>query len=71
MTIFKMNIYVTPISFVFSVFFFTIAILKYNFLDLAPIALQRIVNQMSDSYLVINKYGEISDCNKAFENVFL
>lgn len=70
MTIFKMNIYVTPISFVFSVFFFTIAILKYNFLDLAPIALQRIVNQMSDSYLVINKYGEISDCNKAFENVF-
>lgn len=70
MTIFKMNIYVTPISFSISILLISIAILKYNFLDLNPIALQRIVNQMSDSYLVINKYGEVSDCNKAFENMF-
>lgn len=70
MTIFKMNIYVTPISFFFSVIFFSIAILKYDFLNISPIALKRIVNQMSDLYIVLNKEGQVSDCNKPFEHVF-
>lgn len=70
MTIFKMNIYVTPISFFFSVIFFSIAILKYDFLNISPIALKRIVNQMSDLYIVLNKDYLILDCNVPFENVF-
>ena len=70
MTIFNMNIYVTPISFMVSIILIAVAILKYNFLDIAPIALKRIVNQMSDLYLVLSRDYIISDCNKPFERVF-
>ena len=70
MTIFKMNIYVTPISFLFSIILISIAILKYNFLNVTPIALKKIVNQMSDLYVVLNHNYQITDCNRAFENAF-
>ena len=70
MTIFKMNIYVTPISFLFTLILIAIAIFKYDFLNISSIALKRIVNQMSDLYLVLNKDLEIVDCNKSFEKSF-
>lgn len=69
MTALKMNIYVTPISFVFSFGFIAFAIFKYDFLNISPIALKRIVNQMSDLYIVLNKDYQISDCNVPFERV--
>ena len=65
-----MTVYVTPISFSITILLIGIAILKYNFLDVAPIALQRIVNQMSDAYLVLTKDYMISDCNRSFEKIF-
>ena len=67
---FSYNIYVTPISFIITILFFGVAILRYNFLSVAPIALKRVVDQMSDLYLVLNQDYIISDCNKPFENVF-
>lgn len=70
MTAFNMNIYVTPISFIITIFFFGVAILRYNFLSIAPIALKKVVDQMSDLYLVLNQDCLVSDCNKPFENVF-
>ena len=70
MTVFKMNIYVTPISFTFSIILIAIAIFKYNFLEIAPIALNRIVNQMSDLYIVLNNNYIVSDCNEPFANCF-
>ncbi len=70
MTIFKMNIYVTPISFLFTLILISIAIFKYDFLNVSSIALKKIVNQMSDLYLVLNKDLEIVDCNKSFETSF-
>lgn len=70
MTIFDANIYITPISFIITIFFFGVAILRYNFLSVTPIALKRIVDQMSDLYLVLNQDCVISDCNKPFEQVF-
>ena len=70
MTIFKMNIYVTPISFLFTLILIAIAIFKYDFLNISSIALKRIVNQMSDLYLVLNKDLEIVDCNKSLERSF-
>ena len=70
MTIFKMNIYVTPISFLFTLILIAIAIFKYDFLNISSIALKRIVNQMSDLYLVLNKDLEIVDCNKSLEKSF-
>lgn len=44
----EMSIYVTPISFVIAILCYSIAIFKFDFLKVAPIALQRIVDRMSD-----------------------
>lgn len=70
MTILNGNIYTTPISFIVTILLFGVAILRYNFLNIAPIALKKVVDQMSDSYLVLNKDYVISDCNKPFETIF-
>lgn len=70
LTSINMNIYMTPISLIATIMFYGVAILRYNFLNVAPIALKRVVDQMSDLYLVLNQDCIISDCNKPFENVF-
>ena len=70
MTILEGNIYTTPISFIATIILFGIAILRYNFLNIAPIALKRVVNQMSDSYIILNQDYIVSDCNKPFEHTF-
>ena len=70
MTILDGNIYTTPISFIVTILLFGVAILRYNFLNIAPIALKRVVDQMSDAYLVLNQDYAVSDCNKPFENIF-
>ena len=64
------NIYFTPISFSATVILCGIAIFKYDFLNISPIALTSIVNQISDAYLVIDINNEISDCNNSFEKFF-
>ena len=45
-----MTIYVTPICFVITILIFALAIFKFNFLSITPIAMQRVVDRMSDSF---------------------
>lgn len=66
----SMNVYLTPISFSIAMILYTFAILKYNFLNISPIALQRIVNVMSDSYLVLDTNENIVDYNQTFVDTF-
>ena len=61
-----MTVYITPISFTFAIFFYAIAIFKFQFLKVSPIALQKVVDRMSDSYIVLNDDNIIIDFNKAF-----
>lgn len=68
--IIPMTIYITPISFAFAIFFYALAIFKFGFLSVTPIALQRIVDRMSDGYLVINEKNIIIDFNKTFLYMF-
>ena len=68
--IIPMNIYLTPICFAFSIFFFAVAIFKYGFLKVTPIAMQRVVDRMSDSFLVINEDNIITDFNNTFLKTF-
>lgn len=68
--ILPMTVYVTPISFSLSMIFFAFAILKFQFLGSTPIALQKIVDRMSDSYLVLNDDGTITDFNQTFITTF-
>ena len=64
------NVYVTPITFTIAVFFFVIAIFKFKFLSIAPNALQRVVDRISDGYLVINEDNKIIDFNKTLLTSF-
>jgi len=68
--IIPMTIYLTPITFAIAVFFYSLAIFKFNFLSATPIALQRIVDRMSDSYIVINEDNNIIDFNQTFLKMF-
>lgn len=68
--IIPMTIYVTPICFTLTLFFIVISIFKFKFLATAPIALQKIVDNISDSYIVLDKNGKITDFNKTFVTTF-
>lgn len=65
-----MPVFWENISFAFAMLFFMIAIIKFEFLNMVPIALQKIVDLISDSYMVINENMEIIDYNLAFINTF-
>lgn len=68
--IINMSIYITPISFAIAILFFALAIFKFDFLRVAPIALQRIVDRISDSYIVVNEKNVVTDFNATFLNLF-
>lgn len=68
--IFHMSIYITPITFIVTVVMCAIAIFKFQFLGIAPIALQIVVNQISDSYVVLGLYNNIIDFNETFVKTF-
>ena len=49
-----------------NIFCFILAIVKYNFLNVVPIALHKVVDIISDVYVVFNEENEIVDYNRAF-----
>lgn len=68
--IYNMNVCLTPISFSIAVIFYTFAIMKFNFLKITPIALQKIVDRISDGYVVLDENNAITDFNKTFLDIF-
>ncbi|MCI8654871.1 MAG: PAS domain-containing protein [Clostridia bacterium] len=60
----NMTSYIMPISYSITVMFFALSIFRFKVLSLTPIALQRIVDRISDSYMVINEDNIITDFNK-------
>ena len=68
--IIPMSIYLTPISFSFTILLSALAIFKFKMTTVTPIALQRIVDRMSDSYLVLNDDDVRTDFNKTFLTTF-
>ena len=65
-----MSIYLTPMSFTVTAIFFAFGILKFRFLSITPIALQRIVDRISDGYVVLNEDNIITDFNRPFLDIF-
>lgn len=49
---------------------FILAMVKFDFLNVIPIALQTVVNLISDSYVVINEDFQIIEYNQAFVDHF-
>ena len=68
--IIPMSIYLTPITFTVTIICCAIAILKFQFLGVTPIALQKIVDRISDGYVVLDENNTITDFNKTFLDIF-
>lgn len=68
--IIPMSIYITPITFTITIICCAISMFKFQFLGVTPIALQKIVDRMSDSYIVIADNNEVTDFNSTFIKTF-
>lgn len=68
--IIPMSIYLTPICFSITILLCAMAVFKFSFFNTTPIALQRIVDRMSDSYVVLNEDNIITDFNETFLETF-
>lgn len=68
--IFNWSTAIENIAFAVTIIFFILATVKFDFLNVIPIALQTVVDLISDSYVVINEDFEIIDYNKAFVGGF-
>lgn len=68
--ILDLSIYATPMSFTIAIICYAIAIFKFDFLNISPIATQRIVDNMSDSYIVLNEDNIVIDFNKTLLDTF-
>ncbi|RCX19439.1 signal transduction histidine kinase [Anaerobacterium chartisolvens] len=62
--------YVHTISYCFTAICITYAIYKYRFLDMIPIAVKSIVDNISDSFILIDYRNNILKINKAFKYEF-
>ncbi|MDD2190900.1 MAG: diguanylate cyclase [Eubacteriales bacterium] len=65
--IFDWSAAVENIIFSVTVILFILAIVKYNFLNVVPIALRKVVDIITDVYVVFSEEYEIIDFNNAFE----
>lgn len=68
--IIPMTVYITPITLGFTIIFFSLAFFRFNILKNNPIALQTIVDRISDSYVILNDDYEITDYNETFVKTF-
>ena len=66
----SVSIYATPIAFSVTAICFTFGIFKFDLAKVTPIALQKIVDRISDSYIVLNDSNNITDFNKTFIETF-
>lgn len=64
------GINLTPISLGITAIMFALAMLKFDLFKLSPIALQTIVDRISDSYVILNDNYEIIDFNATFTRTF-
>lgn len=65
------NMNTTLIAMSLTMIFYWIAIFKYDFLYIVPLAIKRVVDNISDAFVVIDKYDMIIEYNKAFSEIFL
>ena len=68
--IIEITIYITPIALAISIICFALALFKFQLLNSLPIALTKIVNRISDGYIVLNDKNIVTDYNKPFLKLF-
>lgn len=70
LNIIPLSVYITPMTFAVTIICVSLAVFRFSFLKVTPIALQQIVDRISDSYVVLNENYEISDFNQTFITTF-
>lgn len=60
----KLPFYSTPVTFCVAILFIGLAIFKFRFLNVIPIALEKVVDNMSDSFIVVDEDLKVIDYNK-------
>ena len=70
LNIIKSSLFLTPITFGVTIICFSFAVFKFRLSTTTPIALQIIVDRISDSYLILNEDYLISDFNQTFITTF-
>ena len=68
--IIEVTIYIAPISSAVSLICFALALYKFQIIDRFPIALSKIVDRISDGYVVLNEKNIIINSNKTFSKIF-
>jgi len=71
LNVFDFNLYTIPLFYIFGiVLMHGYAILKFHMLDIKPIAVEMVLNRLSDCYLVVSSEGIIVNLNKTFADTF-
>ena len=65
-----LSIIATPLAFMGVIICHGLAIFRFNFLNLTPIATQNILDRMTDSYAIINHRMLLTDYNMQLQNTF-
>ena len=68
--VFKSSIILTPISFAITLAFHSFVIYRLNFFDIRPIAMEHLLNWISDCYLVTSTNGFVVNYNERFVKLF-
>ena len=66
----QLTTFTTPITFSIAIFCYAIAIFRFNFLAVSPIAINTVVDRISDGFVVLNEDMNIINYNKSFIDVF-
>ena len=67
----NLNVYSTPLAFTVTVILYMLALFRFNMLKVMPVALQTVINRISDSFVVVDPELNIIDFNKPFTDNFL
>ncbi len=67
---FWFNIYSTPIAFTISLGVYMFAMFRFNLFKVSPIALQTVINRISDSFIVLDRDMNVLGFNRSFTENF-
>lgn len=66
----SLGIEATPLAFTATIILHGFAIFYFHMLDIKPLAMQRVLDRLSDCYLVISDTGLVVNFNWQFQEVF-
>ena len=66
----SLGIEATPLAFMATIILHGFAIFYFHMLDIKPLAMQRVLDRLSDCYLVLSDTGLVVNFNRQFQEVF-